>query len=366
MEAVAELPAGSAPWLRAHGQAVIAAAKRGDLDRVEAQVQQVTCTLPEFGARNAEIVCLSWAANYLIFGGRLRAADDLILMIGDLAGDLSDVDAQAVALIRQVQAIRASARGDLGTCLDCFQAALAAFDQAGDLRNACAIRSNMAYVYAELGDFQRAESALRSALAAAERMGLHDVTAQVQHNLGRVLSLLGQLGEARILEQKAVESFGRQGDPRLEGVAHTYLAEIELAAGQPAQAEQEARTAVALLKVAPSLRVAATAVLARALLASGQAGKALDSAQDAFRDLATLGEIEEGEAMVRLVYAECLAEAGALPEARAVIVAARERLMTRATCIAEETWRLRFLRDVPSNARTLALAVQWSGAASAA
>jgi eukaryotic-like serine/threonine-protein kinase len=107
------------------------------------------------------------------------------------------------------------------------------------------------------------------------------------------------------------------------------------------------------------------AVLARALLAAGQAGRALDAARDAFGELVALGEIEEGEAMVRLVYAECLAEAGALSEARAVIVAARERLMTRATCIAEETWRVRFLRDVPSNARTLALAVRWSAAGAA-
>jgi tetratricopeptide (TPR) repeat protein len=360
LQAIAVLPRGSALWLRAQGQAIIAAAKRGDLDRVETHVQQVTRTLPDFGARNAEIVCLGWAANYLIFGGRLRAADDLILMTSDLAGDLSAVDAQAVALIRQVQAIRASATGDLGTCLDRFSAALTCFDQAGDLRNACAVRSNMAYVYAELGDFPRAESALRNALAAADRMGLHDVTAQVQHNLGRVLALLGQHSEARQLEQKAVDSFGRQGDPRLEGVARTYLAEIALGVGQAEEAAREATMAVGLLKVAPSLKVPAMAVLARARLALGQVQPALDAAADAFRALETLGEIEEGEAMVRLAYAECLAEAGAQPQARVVIAAARERLLARAQRIGEEPWRTRFLKDVPSNARTLALATAWS------
>ncbi|MES1205029.1 MAG: protein kinase [Pseudomonadota bacterium] len=366
LEAVAELAPGTVGWLRAQGQAVIAAAKRGDLDRVETQVRQVTKTLPDFGARNAEIVCLAWAANYLIFGGRLKAADDLMLMIGDLAGDLSEVDAQAVALIRQVQAIRASATGDLGSCLDRFAAALACFDRAGDLRNACAVRSNMAYVHAELGDFQRAETALRNALGAAERMGLHDVTAQAQHNLGRVLALLGRLDEARVIEQKAVDSFRTQGDPRLEGVARTYLAEIALGAGQGDEAEREATTAVGLLKVAPSLKVAAAAVRARALLVMGNPTRALATAEEAFRDLEALGEIEEGEAMVRLTYAECLAETGALPKARAVIVAARARLMAHASRIAEEPLRARFLRDVPSHARTLALAAAWSATAGGA
>ena len=357
-EAVGELTPGTSAWLRANGQVVIAAAKRGDLDRVEAQVQLVTSTLPEFGARNAEIVCLSWAANYLIFGGRVTAAENLLLMIGDLAGDLSEVDAQAVALVRQVNATRASSRGELGTCVREFREALAAFEQAGDLRNACAVRSNLAYIYSELGDFERAETALRAALEAADRMGLHDVTAQVQHNLGRVLEWRGQLIEARALEQKAVDSFAKQGDPRLEGVARAYLAEIALDGGQTREAEHEASVAMQLLKVAPSLRVPATAIWARALVALHQPREGLAAAEEAFRALATLGDIEEGEAMVRLAYAECLIANGANNEANIVLRNARDRLLSRASRITEDTWRERFLHDVPSHKKTLSLAGQ--------
>ena len=64
--------------------------------------------------------------------------------------------------MHQVRAARASAAGDLGRCLGGLESALQAFEQAGDLRNACAVRTNLGYVYCELGDFQRAEAALRA------------------------------------------------------------------------------------------------------------------------------------------------------------------------------------------------------------
>ncbi len=356
LEAVALLAPGSATWLRAQGQAVVAAAKRANFDRIEQQVREVMRTVPDFGARNAEIICLAWAANYLIFAGRTALADDLMLTISDLGGDRSELDAQAVALIHQAQAVRNLASGDLAGCLSAFNAALVWFETASDLRNACAVRSNMAYVSAELGDLERAEAALRQALLSADRMGLRDVTAHIRHNLGRVLGLRGRAAEARALEEEAVRNFAAQGDPRLEGVARAYLAEILLAAREPHAAAGEAQTAVELLKVSPSLRVSAMSVLARARLAAGLPDAALAAAREAHAALEQLGEIEEGEALVRLTYAECLSATGAPQEARAVIIAARERLLARAALIGELTWRQRFLRDVPANARTLALA----------
>ena len=128
--------------------------------------------------------------------------------------------------------MRASAAGDLGRCLTGLESALQAFEQAGDLRNACAVRTNLGYMYSELGDFQRAEAALRQALLACDRMGLLDLSAAVQHNLGRVLGFGAELAEAERLERLAIEAFRRQGDPRLEGLARIYLAEILIAAGR--------------------------------------------------------------------------------------------------------------------------------------
>jgi tetratricopeptide (TPR) repeat protein len=354
LEAAGSLPPGGAPWLRALAQAVVAAAKLGKLDEVEAQVHEVSRVVPDFGARSAQIICLSWGANYLMFGGRHAVADEIMTIIGDLAGDLSEIDLQAVALVHQVRSVRASIAGDLGACLSGLDTALEAFEQAGDLRNACTIRCNMGYLYCELGDFERAELALRHALSAADRMGLRDLSAAILHNLGRVLGLRGNLDEARRLERDAVDSFVEQGEQRLEGVARTYLAEILVAAGDFEVARGEAERAVDLLRVAPSLRVAALGAVARALLGLGLTDQAMAMAREAVAELGELGEIEEGEAAVRLAFIECLDKSGAVDEARTAQIAAREWLVARAGRISEPSWRTRFLNQVPTNAKILA------------
>ena len=247
VEAAAILPCGSALGLRALGQALVATAKLGKLDQVEAQVSQVSQVVPDFGARSAQIMCLCWGANYLMFGGRHAVADQVMAIIGELAGDLSEIDLQAGALVHQVRSVRASMAGDLGAALAGLETALLVFEQAGDLRNACTVRCNMGYLYCELGDFQRAEVALRHALAAAARMGLRDLAAAILHNLGRVLGLQGNLDEARRLEQEAIDSFVEQGEQRLEGVARAYLADILIAAGDFEAAHGEGDRAVEIL-----------------------------------------------------------------------------------------------------------------------
>jgi tetratricopeptide (TPR) repeat protein len=361
LAAAETLAAGGAAWLRAQGEAIIAAGKHGRLDVIERQIRLVgdTPRAADAAARNAQIICLSWAANYLVFGGRIDAADALMQRITEQADDATQVEPQARGLVHQVRAARASAAGDLGRCLSGLEWALQAFEQAGDLRNALSVRANLGYVYCELGDFQRAEAALRQALGAADRMGVYDVTAAVLHNLGRVLGLRGELTEAGELERRAIDDFGRQGDPRLQGAARTYLAEILIAAGDYAAAEREAATAIETLAVAPSLQVAALGVSSRARLGRGDLEGALESARAAHDALERLGEIEEGESMVRLAFAEALELTGARDDARRALAVAHQRLLARAERIEEPAWRTRFLHAVPVNARILALAEEW-------
>ncbi|HLK91992.1 MAG TPA: protein kinase [Polyangia bacterium] len=359
LAAAADLPAGGAAWLRALAQAIIAAGKHGRLQAVEEQVRLVEGAplTAEPTIRSARIVALAFGANFLLFGGRHEIADPLIAALGALAG-ASDaaLDPQALGLLHQLRAMRASAAGDLGRCLTGFESALQAFEQAGDLRNACAVRSNLGYVYSELGDFQRAEAALRQALGACDRMGLFDLSAAVQHNLGRVLGLGRELGEAERLEREAIQAAQRQGDPRLEGMARIYLGEILLARGDFAGAAVEAAAAVEVLAVAPTLQVAARGTLARARLGGGDLAGALDAAREAQTALERLGEIEEGDSMVRLTFAEALLAAGEAAQAHAALEAAREHLLVRAERVGDLGWRERFLYQVPVNARILALA----------
>jgi hypothetical protein len=101
--------------------------------------------------------------------------------------------------------------------------------------------------------------------------------------------------------------------------------------------------------------------LARILLAQGRAHEALIAAREAHDLLETLGGVEEGESLVRLMVAEALLANGERDAARDAIRAARERVLARAEKITDAEWRTSFLENLPENARTLALAGELLG-----
>ena len=191
--------------------------------------------------------------------------------------------------MHQARAAQASVRGDQAACLESLEAALAAFDMAGDVRNVSTVRSNIGFVVAELGVWERAETVLRDALADAQRMGLAELEAVVQHNLGRVLAIRGDLTAGEQLERQAIESFARQGEPRLEGLARTYLAEIRLLGRAAGRRRDAGQRGVEVLKGSPGARVQALAVRAAAALAQARTQDALAIAAKANQELDALG-----------------------------------------------------------------------------
>ena len=98
-----------------------------------------------------------------------------------------------------------------------YSQALEAFEQAGSVRNACIEEVNVAFACIELGRYEEAETRLRRALAAAERMGLQTVQGFAHLNLGRVLMYQGDLEEARRTELVALAIGQREAAPRIEG-----------------------------------------------------------------------------------------------------------------------------------------------------
>jgi hypothetical protein len=107
-----------------------------------------------------------------------------------------------------------------------------------------------------------------------------------------------------------------------------------------------------MLAASSPRRTAAKALLARVLLADGRAFEALGLAGEAIAVLESLGGLDEGESLVRLVHAEALAAAGS-PDADGAFVAARRSVAARAAAIADDHLRERFLA-LPENRRTLA------------
>ena len=286
LEAAAPLPPGGAAWLRAQGQAIIAAAKHGALDAVERQVRLVgeTPRVPDAAARNAQVICLARAANHLVFGGRYEVADALMLRVAALAqqkagkesGELGPVEPQALGLLAPgAGGARLCGGGSRARCLGGLESALQSFEQAGDLPTGARSAPTWATSTASSATSSAPRRRCGRRWWRQTRMGLHDLSAAVEHNLGRVLAFRGDLAEAERLERRAIEAFGRQGDPRLEGAgAHLPGRDRDRGAVNYAAAYCEAEVATANAAVAPSLQVAAFGVGPRARLGGGRRGGA--------------------------------------------------------------------------------------------
>ena len=250
LAAAADLPAGGDAWLRALAQAIIAAGKHGRLEAVEREVARGggVAAHGRSGHPQRTNHLLAWGAHFLVFGGRYAIADPLIATIGALAGEPdAALDPQALGLLHQVRAVRASAAGDLGRCLTGLESALQAFEQAGDLRNACAVRNNLGYMYSELGDFQRAEAALRQALAPATAWGFFDLSAAVQHNLGRVLGFGRELARPSASNGWPSRRFAGRGSRGSRGWRASISPRILVATRRARGRAEEAAAAVEML-----------------------------------------------------------------------------------------------------------------------
>jgi tetratricopeptide (TPR) repeat protein len=289
--------------------------------------------------------------------GSYELGETLLAAVEAVARERS-VEPGVRARMLSAQSTRALYAGRGAEHLELLMQSLALYDQACDARNACSAWINVGFALAELGAYLEAEHALLESLALARRLGLQNLVTLAQSNLGRVLGRLGKLEEARRVLTEALEAFQKQGDRRLGGATVAYLGEVLARSGELADAEHALSVAVSVLEVAPPLRAEALALQAQLLLSAGRIDEAVAPAREAMTLLTSLGQLEEGESLVRLVYAEVMDAAGRPDEAASALQLAKERLVDRAATIGEPRWRRCFLEDVPEHARTLALAAE--------
>jgi tetratricopeptide (TPR) repeat protein len=355
--ALALLVPGSPMWFRAAGQTIVALGSQGKVKELGALIANVRAVEPQLEARDAFLVCLSEGATHLITAGYLAAADALLEEAARLAGYFSDIEPQAWGLVHKARAARAAARGETTRGLEELETAWALFEQAGDQRNACAVRSSIASAYADLGDTGRAVELLREVVANADRLSLPEIAAIGRRDLSRVLGWRGESLEAERLVRQAVATLGARGESREQGLATCYLAEILLSVGRFDEAAAHAERAAASLSAAPAERALALALLARSRLGRGNVHEASVVAHEAYYGaLESLGAMGECETVVRLAYAECLLAARDIEAAHLVLLRARERLHTRAAGLGPRCDRNAFCTRVPYNCETLRLA----------
>jgi hypothetical protein len=190
-------------------------------------------------------------------------------------------------------------------------------------------------------------------------MGLGFVTS-IRSNLSFALARLRRLDEAYAMGSEALERCVRQGHKRVESVTRIYLSIIHALQDDIGAATARAKEAIDASSDFPGIQAYAEASLAGLFLLQNQSSAALRVAQDAMDLLDRLEGVEEGEALIRVVYASALHATESRAKALAKIGEARKRLLARAARINEPRWSRSFLENVPENARTMRLADSWS------
>ena len=362
LEAMDLLTEGTARWYAAAGAVAWAAGMLGHVDRL-LNIGKLLDAFWFEPVSSSHMVATTWTALHLLRMGRRDRAVALYARVERLTHRFRD-DPLVTAVITLGQAALHNA-GDADGCRQLNEMAIQCFEQAGDQRNTCLQRANLADGMNELGAYAESVALLRVTLVDAERMGLRITMASAHSTLGFALARLGAFDEARTAIGEAMDMCAANGYQRLLGASRVYLAALLQRTGDLAGAEAEARRAVEELEVARPLQIVALATLAQVLLLRGSLAEALQPASHAAKLLESLGSIEEGESLVRLVYAEALAANGEHEAARAAIEAARGRLIALADQITAPVFRASFLENVSENARTLDLARQWSDQRSA-
>jgi serine/threonine protein kinase len=353
LEALACLPRGGAGWYTAFGHHAMVVGYLGKNDRLVELGAELGDIEPG-RAQGAHVRALCQLVVSLIRAGLIPLAERLFVIARAMTDTLPYGEPGVRAWVDLATAEFSLHAGDPTTFLRLVESAVEGFAEAGDARNAALSRANIGNAYMQLGAFSRAERVLRQALHVAEPMKLSFV-APVRANLGFALARLGHLAEALEVETEAVQRCVEQGYRRFEAAARIYLAEILSLQGALVEAEGQAHQAEAASPGSPATRAHALATLAGILLKRGEAALAMPRAREAMEILESLEGVEEGEALIRLVYIQALEANGDHGEAQRRAAEAEERLRVRAEKVSDPRYKRSFLEHVPENAATLAL-----------
>jgi tetratricopeptide (TPR) repeat protein len=356
--ALALLEPGSDGWCVAAGELANAWWRLGDPARLLELAGQIQA-LPSATGTPARVVCAARVAQRLIFMGHPTIAEPMVHRLEQLSVPESQPD--VAAWVHATRAVRAMWLGEIEDEVRALHAAVQAFEQAGDLRNACTYRQNAAHCLGAIGALEEAERVQRQVIEAAGRMGLRALVATAKQSLGITLGRLGRLDEAVRAQGEAIEGFHALGNEVWEGISNGYQALTLRLSGDLDGAEARARKGLGMVEGSPPLKAAALAVMALVLLDRGRVEEANRLAVQGMELFKELGGLVEGESLLRITLAETYSAMGDHVSAKAVVREARDRLMARADRIKLPEWRAAFLERIRENGKILARAKEWLG-----
>jgi tetratricopeptide (TPR) repeat protein len=361
--AMSELAHGGDDWYVAVAEAVDAAMTLGLLVEAELLARRIRELAPDEDTPQpmtaARVVAMSRIAVRFVVSGGFEIADALITRVERDATEVLEREPAARAFALSAQVARAMWLGDIEAAAAFAEEAITVFDVVGDVRNAAVQRDNAGFALIQLGAFAASESMLVEAIASAERLGLITVVNRAKMHLGQFYSRSLRSEDAARTLAEAAEGFAMQRDPVGEGLARVYRAGAMHLGRDHAAAALEASAALPLLDGAPPYRAAALGLIALMRIDAGDAQGAYEAGAEAMTILEAYGGTIEGEALIRIGYAEGLRGRGDIEGSKRAIMAARDRLLARAAMIKTPELRRGYLERLREHGRILMRAGEW-------
>ncbi len=350
LAARAELEPWTPDYYQATAEAAVQASRRGNRERAESLAQSLFEREPPASARSAYLVALTRMAWLLVISGAGEAGRRVFAEIEAVEPHV-DSDPIVAAHVALSRAHRARWADDALSAARLDAEAARFFTEAGDLRAACNQEMNVGFGHLALGRLDDAERALREALETAKTLGLVQIVATAEHNIGLVLAYRGQIEDGLAVETTSIHRFMSMGDKWYASFALTYRSIIYALGGRFDEAERDALDALNRSSLAMQ-RVYALAALAQAQVGLGKISEAITRADEALAELPQRTGLDEVEALVRAVRREALEAAGRTEEAATVAREGREWIQGLAAKIADGPTREEFLA-LPVHARLM-------------
>jgi tetratricopeptide (TPR) repeat protein len=353
-EALELLPQGTPQWLRACAVLVMVAERVGQVEEMARFAAMLLRAARKAPCDVQGLTALAHAGFAAGEAGHRETANQCLSMM-EAARPRDPADPVVEGWLALMRAAGARDEGRMDLSMAHHEAAVAHLRRSGDLRMISTALGNLGTDLMELGAFARAEVVHAQSAELVRRMRLRTVV-EISANQGLSALFQGKPTEAERLMRVAIGEAEKRGEWVLFGLTRAYLARALHAQGRHEEALEELRVTFAHVEPGNPYRPMALATQATVLLALGRAPEALEASREAVVGLAS--GCPDGEALVWVTYAETLHANGMDAKARAVLAAARDRLMVRAEAIEDRALRESFLRNVPDNARILALAAE--------
>lgn len=355
LEALPALPRGSAAFFRLLADALIASSRIGDAGTCEMLRLDALSADAAPGGGNEQLICLARICFHLLLGRDLVRADQLLHRLQELAPDGSSGPPLVRAQLAHVAGMRAGLTGNMAGYAEKLIEVLAAFEEAGDLRNAAVETTTLALCLVQLGQGEEAEALCRRNLARCESLRSDQATGYARLSLGFILVIRRQrLAEARQLLDAALTQYRAIGHQRRIGLAHGYLALLHATEDRRGQALTEVVQAVEHLSGTGGFHAWALALHADLLLQEGRTAEALPLARSALEHLLAAGGGPIVELLPFVVLAETLCALEQHDAAREIVRSAQERLRLRTQQMMRPNWRQTYLA-LPEPQRLLRL-----------